>query len=161
MRTTAAYGDGAGALRRGVLALAAVGALGTWLELAVARHWKSPVQLIPWISVLAVVIAVALVAASPTSGRILVARALAAVSALTGMFGVVKHVQSNYESGPLDAVYGQNWQTMGVLSRLWHATIESVGASPSFAPGALALLAACVLVATIGHPAARHSGTRQ
>ena len=144
--------DSGATLRRGLLAISALGVAGLWLELAVARHWNSTVQLVPWVAAGLVAVGVALVAIRPTPARLILARVLAVICVGSGLFGVIQHVESNYDSGELDAVYGPRWATMSTASRLWHALIESVGPSPSFAPGALALIAACLLLATARHP---------
>lgn len=140
-------------LRAGVLVVAAVGAAGTGLELALARHWKSPVQLVPWVALAIVGAGIAIVAARPSPGAIRAARVTAGAAIIAGAIGVFKHVEGNYDAAPLDAVYGPKWDTMSEASRWWHALIESVGPSPSFAPGALALIAALLLLATYRHPA--------
>ncbi len=140
-------------LRRGLLGLAGLGALGTWVELGVSRHWKTTVQLIPWVAVGVVAVAAVLVAARPSRWAVLLARVLGAIAIVAGGFGVFEHVKSNYDAAPLDAVYGGRWEGMSGASRWWHALIESVGPSPSFAPGALALVAMCLLLATVRHPA--------
>lgn len=140
-------------LRRGLLALALVATVGTWVELGISRHWDTPVQVLPWAAVGLVGAAAIVVAVRPGRGAIRLARGVSAVAIVAGLYGVYEHVESNYDSGPLDAVYGARWDSMGELSRWWHALVESVGPSPTFAPGALALTAACLLLATLRHPA--------
>jgi len=149
--------DAGASLRRGLLAIASLGVVGIWLELAVARHWKTTVQFVPWLAGAVVALGVLLVARKPTYPRLVAARILGVACAGSGIFGVIQHVKSNYDSGELDAIYGPKWATMSTASRLWHAAIESVGPSPSFAPGALALIAACLLLATVRHPAAQQA----
>ena len=139
-------------LRRGILAVGFVGALGTMLELALARHWKSPVQLLPWVFLGVVAWTLAAVWLRPTRPVVRSARAIAVVAAGVGMFGVFEHVKANYDAAPLDAVFGPKWDATSGVSRWWHATIESVGPSPSFAPAALVLIAAVLLVATARLP---------
>lgn len=39
-------------MRRGLLALSAVGVVGTAIELAMLRHWGSSAQLVPWFALL-------------------------------------------------------------------------------------------------------------
>lgn len=152
--------DAGASLRRGLLAITSLGIAGIWLELAVARHWTSPVQFIPWVSGAVAAVGVLLVALRPNPLRLNIARFLAAACVASGAFGVIQHVKSNYDSGELDAIYGPKWATMTTASRIWHALIESVGPSPSFAPGALALIAACLLLATVRHPAGQRASVQ-
>ena len=141
-----------GLLRAGLLGLGFLGSLGTMLELALARHWTGPIQLLPWVVLAIVSVVIGVVAVRPTHGVIGIARVVAVASIGAGLFGVFKHVKANYDAAPLDAVFGSRWEAMSGASRWWHALIESVGPSPSFAPAALALIAVCLLFATMRHP---------
>ena len=127
------HGGAEGSLRSGLLGLGFVGALGTMLELVLARHWSTPIRLLPWF-VLAII---AVLALRPTRGAIRLARAVAVASVAMGMFGVVEHVKANDDAARLDAVFGPKWDAMSGASRWWRALIESVGPSPPFAPAAL------------------------
>lgn len=153
MSDAAGAGDTEALLRRGLLGLAGLGAVGTWIELGVSRHWQTAIQLIPWIAVGIVALGAAVVAVRPSAGAITFARGLGVLAIVAGCYGVFEHVRSNYDAAPLDAVYGAKWDGMSGAARWWHALIESVGPSPSFAPGALALVALCLLLATVHHPA--------
>jgi hypothetical protein len=143
------------ALRTGLLGIAGLGVVGTLLELALARHWKDPLQVLPWVMVAALGVAVLFVAFRASPRVVRTARALAIIAFPVGLFGVYEHVEANHHAGPLDAVYGARWDSMSGVSQWWHALVESVGPSPSFAPGVMALIALCLLVASIGHPRRR------
>ncbi len=137
-------------LRSGLLAIAGLGVIGTLLELALARHWSGPLQVLPWVVLIALGAATLALVRRPGPASRRAARAVATLAFASGLLGVYKHVEANHEAGPLDAVYGARWDAMSGLSQWWHALIESVGPSPSFAPGATALIGLCLLVATHG-----------
>lgn len=148
--------DGASPLlRRGLLALAAATTLGLALELAAERHWTQPVQWIGWAALGLTLVAVGLLLGRASSARILAARILAAVVVASALLGVWEHIESNYDAGELDQVYGPQWETRSESSRWWLAMSKSVGHSPPLAAGALAQAGACVLLATLRHPARR------
>jgi len=140
-------------LRRCFLGLAAAGIVGTGVELALTRHWNSAVQLIPWLALGILAVALGLVVARPGPKAVRAARVLVVLVVVTAAFGVFEHVLANYDAGPLDFRYASTWATMTATSRWWAAFTESVGPSPTLAPGVLAQAGACVLFATLGHPA--------
>ena len=147
--------DTARFLRRGFALLAALGLVGTALELAMLRHWKTNIQLIPWLSCATLLVALVLLVVRPGARSITTVRALAVVIALSGLLGVVEHVYGNYQAGPLNARYTDRWATMSSTARWWAAITKAVGASPAVAPAVLIQAALCLLFATTGHPAAR------
>jgi len=145
--------DPAAGLRRCFVALAGAGVVGTGVELALSRHWTQSVQLVPWVALAAIVVALVLLLARPGPGTLRAVRALAVAVVLTAGFGVFEHVLANYDAAPLDFRYTARWATMSAASRWWAAASQSVGPSPTLAPGVLAQSALCVLFATLGHPA--------
>jgi hypothetical protein len=144
------------ALRSGLLWLAAFTMSGIGIELAVERHWTQPVQLVAWVALGVVAVAAALVAWAPARGPLRLAQILAVIVMVSALFGVWEHIEGNYDSGPLDAQYGDAWDTMSESSRWWLAISKTVGPSPPLAPGALAQAAFCVLLVTVRHPALRN-----
>ena len=145
--------DSGAVLRRCFLALAAVSAIGTAVELALSRHWTSTIQLIPWFALAVTAVAFVLVVVRPGRRSLRIVRVLAVAVVLTAGFGVFEHVLANYDAAPLDFRYTDRWATMSATSKWWAAASESVGPSPTLAPGVLAQSAMCLLFATIGHPA--------
>ncbi|HEX3623003.1 MAG TPA: hypothetical protein VHT97_11870 [Acidimicrobiales bacterium] len=145
--------DSAALLRRCFAGLAAVGVAATAVELALIRHWTSTEQLIPWAALGALVLGLALLVARPSRGRLRAIRALTLAVVLTAAFGIFEHVHANYEAAPLDFRYTNRWATMSTSSKWWAAASQSVGPSPTLAPGVLAQSALCLLFATLGHPA--------
>jgi hypothetical protein len=149
----AAGAGAAGLLRHGVLALAALGVLGAAVDLAMARHWASPIQLVPWAALGMLAVALALIAASPSGRTLRAARGLALLVAATAALGVYQHVAANYATAPLDFRYGDRWESMTGLARLWAAASGAVRPSPTAAPGLLGYLAFATSLATLRHPA--------
>ena len=140
-------------LRRFLLWLAVVTTAGTTVELASLQHWSETSQLIAWAAVVVLAAAIVVVFRASTPQAILVARVLAVGVCGAAAIGVVAHVHGNYESGPLDAQYGDQWDSMSAAARWWAALVKQVGPSPPLAPGILVIASLAVLFATVGHPA--------
>jgi hypothetical protein len=140
-------------LRRGLVGLAAVGTVGTALELALLRHWNGGLQVIPFAALGVLGLAIGLVARRPSARSIRVARILAMVVLVTSVVGVFVHVQSNYEAAPLDFRYTDSWPTTSEPVRWLLALTDTVGPSPSLAPLAMAFVAVALLLAALRHPA--------
>jgi hypothetical protein len=143
----------AAALRRGLVLLAAIGVVGTAVELAMERHWKTGVQLIPWYTLGAIAVGVVLLAVRPRRRTVRAVRALVVAVFLVAAFGVYEHIQANYDAAPLDFRYADRWPTMSTADRWWTAASGGVGPSPPLVPAVLAQAALCLGLATIAHPA--------
>lgn len=143
-------------MRLGILAVVVAATLGIALELATSRHWNGAIQLIPWVSALVMLAAAGLVGRN-TPGGVRAGRVIALVVGLASAFGVWEHVESNYDSGPLDFRYATKWASMSEATRWWKAVSGGVGAAPPFVPGAMALIAALLVVATLGRGTARRA----
>jgi hypothetical protein len=150
-------GDPAGAvLRRWLIALSALAAAGTALELLLLRHWDNGLELIPFVSLVALGLAIAVLATG--HGRrgvraVQIVRAIAVTVAISGAIGVFIHVRSNYEAAPLDFRYTDSWPTTAEPIRWLLAATDTVGPSPTLAPAALTFAALALLAATLRHPA--------
>lgn len=140
-------------LRGGLLWLAGLTTLGLAVELAAERHWTQPIQLVAWVAVGAVSIAVVLLAWSPSRRRVRLAQILAVMVVLSAVLGIWEHVYANYDSGALDRRYSESWDSLAEPVRWWLALSKSVGPSPPLAPGALAQAGLSVLLVTLRHPA--------
>ncbi len=70
---------------------------------------------------------------------------------LVSAFGVLQHVQANYDTAPLDRIVGPRWDTMPEFERWWEAASGGVGPAPSLAAGVMRAL--CLLLACVRHPA--------
>lgn len=149
----AAGAGGAGLLRSGLLALAAVGVLGAAVDLAMARHWASPIQLVPWAALGVLAVALALIATRPSRRTLQAARVLGLLVAASAALGVYQHVAANYATAPLDFRYADRWESMSELARRWAAATQAVGPSPTAVPGLLGYLTLATWLATLRHPA--------
>ena len=143
----------AGALRRGVIAVAAVGIAGLLAELLVERHWGTPVRYVPWLALAALAWSVWRLWRGPTPRQIRAARIIAGASAIAAAVGIGLHIYENYTAGPLDQKYSLVWDSMSEAERWWAAFTKDLGPAPTFAPAALILIALLVVVATQRHPA--------
>ena len=85
-------------LRTGLLLLVALGVAGTALALAYDRHWQSPWQLVPWITLGAVSVAWVALVARRTAATVWLARAVAVLTIVVATLGVWRHVDANYNA---------------------------------------------------------------
>lgn len=133
-------------LRQGLLLLAALTEVGSLVELAMLRHWKTGVQIIPWVVIGVLLVATILAAFGPRRLQRWV-RIVAYLAIPAAVFGIWEHVEANHDAGPLDFRYTKSWPTMSSWSRWWKAATKAVGPSPPLTPGLLALIAFMVLIA--------------
>ncbi len=145
-------------VRRWLIVLAAIGTIGTTLELVLLRHWDDGLQVIPFVALGALGVAIVLVARRPTAWSIRVARILTGAVLVTAAIGVFVHIRANYETAPLDFRYTDSWPTTSEPVRWLLAATDTVGPSPSLAPLAMAFVALVLLLATIDHPALASDG---
>lgn len=131
-------------LRRLLLAIFALGILGTGAELVLLEHYESWQQWLP-LAVLAIGLAgTAAVHHRPGRGSVLALRVIATAFLLSGALGIYFHIEANVEfERELDATVGGSELVREALT----------GAMPALAPGSMALLGLIGLVITAGHPA--------
>lgn len=141
------------ALRRSLILLAVIGVAGTAVELAMERHWKTGVQLIPWYTLAVITLGVVLLVVRPRRVTVRLVRAIVVLVFAAAAFGIFEHVDANYEAAPLDFRYADRWPTMSTADRWWTAATGGVGPSPPLVPAVLAQAALCLGLATIAHPA--------
>ena len=90
--------DGAAArLRAGLLLLVVVGVVGTSLALAYDRHWLSPWQFAPWITLGIVIIATFALAVRQTALTVRLARAVAVLTMVSALLGGWQHINANLD----------------------------------------------------------------
>lgn len=85
----------AGGLRAGLLLLVVLGVVGTALALAYERHWQSPWQLAPWVTLGIVSVAWVALVVRQTATTVWLARAVAIVAIVSAALGVWQHVDAN------------------------------------------------------------------
>ena len=139
-----------GTMRAALLLLVAFGVVGVALMLAYERHWDGTWQLVPWATLVGIIIALAALLVRTTQTTVWLARALAVVVIVVAVLGVWRHFDENYTTAPLDARYSESWETMSTGSRLWEVTKGSVGHVPIPAAAALVPIAIALAAVTIG-----------
>jgi len=139
-------------LRQGLVLLAALGIVGTAVELAMLRHWNGFDQRLPWAGLVVGAVALAFVARPARLGAraLRIVRAASIAVAVLGLVGVWVHAHANYEAGPLDRDYGATWTSLSATSRWWKAVNGDVGPAPTLAPAVLVQIALSTLLATVG-----------
>ena len=145
--------DTATILRRGVLALAGLGIVGTTIELVFLRHWTTATAAIVWVGIVALGAGFVALLGPPSARGVRAVRILAAAGFLVAVAGIWFHVLENLDAGPLDRAFASRWDTMSVLDQWWTAITGGVGPAPTLAPGALAEISLALLLATLRHPA--------
>ena len=144
-------GEGtAGALRAGLLFLVMLGVVGTAGVLAYDRHWDGPWQLVPWGTLVGIVLAIAALLIRSTRAVIWFVRTLAALTIVVAVLGAWRHFDENYNTASLDARYTDRWETMTTGARLWEVSNGSVGHVPIPASGVLVPIGVALGMATIG-----------
>lgn len=134
----------AAGLRRGLLALAALGVLGTIVELAILRHWDNAIELIPWVCLAFAGATVVALASRPSRRSVLWARWVGLAVAAAGAYGLIIHVSANMNAAILDGTVGPTWEGLSIWRQLWLASTGGVGPAPplsaaSITPTGLAL----------------------
>ncbi len=137
--------------RRGALfLLAGVGTIGTAAELALDRHWHDVWQLLPWVALGGIVLALTVLLIRRTQATVWFARTCAVLAIAMAAVGIWKHVEANYEAAPLDFRYADRWETMSLSERWWEVARGSVGPSPMLASGVLLYIGVALAAATSG-----------
>ncbi len=136
-------------LRLGLLTLAGAGVIGGMIELATLHHWNSFEQLVPWFVLGLLGLTSAALLVRPGGPAETVARLLAPGAIAASAFGMYAHVKANYDTGVLNRIWGERWESLSTLDRIWHAANGDVGPSPLLASGILAQIGICLLLASI------------
>ena len=137
-------------LRAALVLLAGAVPLGAGAELAMLRHWSGIQQVVPWFVAAGVLLGAGMLWVRRTRMTVVLARVSGAIAALGGTYGMVIHVLSNYQAGPLDRLYATTWDTLPLLTRLWLAATGGTGPAPPLAPGMLALAGVCLVLGSLG-----------
>lgn len=92
--------DPAARLRAGLLLLVIVGVVGTSFALAYDRHWLSPWQFAPWITLGLVIIATIALAVRQTALTVRLVRVVAVVTMVSALLGAWQHISANLDADP-------------------------------------------------------------
>ena len=138
--------DTVAALRRLVLAIIGIGAIGLMAELVLLEHYESGWQYTPLVLLGAALVASAIVAWRPSPASVRFFQAVMVLCVTAGLVGVFLHYDGNVEfeleREPLRRGLDLFWEAMR-------------GATPALAPGALTQLGLLGLVYSYRHPALR------
>lgn len=136
-------------LRTFLLGMAAFLSIGTIVELALAKHWANPIQILPFVLSVLGFAAIARFYFNPQRRNLIILRWVMILNAVGSLFGVFEHVEENInfalEIKPSTAGLDLVLKGLG-------------GANPLLAPGMLAIAALMALAAIYYHPA-RNAGT--
>ena len=130
-------------MRRLLLALVAISAIGLVPELLLLKHYESAWQVVPLVLLLVTLVATAIVWRRPGVRSLQFFRVTMALCLLAGGVGVILHGKGNIEWALErdDTLHG--WPLIWKMLR---------GATPLLAPGAMAQLGLLGLVYTYRHP---------
>jgi hypothetical protein len=136
--------DAAGALRRVLLALVALGAGGLGLDLLLLEHFESAWQFTPLVLLGGVLAGTAALVRWPTARAVRLFRGLMGLCVAAGLLGLYLHYRGNVEfeleRDPLRRGFALFWEAIR-------------GATPALAPASLSQLGLLGLASTFRHPA--------
>ena len=139
-------------LRRLLLGLVVLGAIGLEAELLLLEHYESAWQFTPLVLLGVVPVAAALVWRQPSPATVRFFQAVMALCVAAGLLGVFLHYDGNVEFEL------EREPLLRGLALFWEAVR---GATPALAPGAMAQLGLLGLVYTYRHPALRRVSPAQ
>ena len=132
-------------LRRFLLLSAAASCVGIPLELLLAEHTESPIQLVPLGATGLGLVALLAAAVAPRRETLLALRVVGGLLAVVGVLGCWEHLEHNW------GFAAEIQPTAGSAALLVAAL---TGANPLLAPGAVSLAGLLAVAATWRHPAA-------
>lgn len=145
-------GDFVDVLRRLLLGLVVLGALGLEAELLLLEHYESVWQFTPLVLLGAAIVGAVLVWRRPSPATVRFFQAVMALCVAAGAIGVFLHYDGNVEFEL------EREPLLRGLALFWEA---ARGATPALAPGAMAQLGLLGLVYTYRHPALRRVPSAQ
>lgn len=131
-------------LRVFLLGLAGFMCAGTVVELLLAKHTETAIQLIPFVLCGLGLIAVIAALLRPRRGTLVALRVVMGLLIAGSLLGVYEHVEHNLE-------FALEIRPNAALSDIWFKGLS--GANPLLAPGILSLAAVIAIAATYYHPA--------
>jgi hypothetical protein len=135
-------------LRRFLLVVFLLGALGTAGELLLVEHYEDPWQYTPLVLIGASLIVLAVLRAVPRRAAIIGFQALMALFAVAAVAGLMLHYRANVQ------FVAETYPELIGVGLFWEA-VRGVS-PPSLAPGAMLALAVAGLGYTYRHPALSH-----
>jgi hypothetical protein len=142
-------------LRRFALALAAIGVIGTLLELTLIKHYASKDQVIPYVLLGLAALGVIAVAVRPTTFVLRVFQVLMVVTVLGSGIGMLEHLKANARNAGA-ITDGERLPTTP------SAILAGInGFAPLLAPGVLAQVGLLGLAFTYRHPNLQASSNRR
>jgi hypothetical protein len=117
---------------------------GTIVELLLAEHTESLVQLIPFVLCGLGLIVVTAALLRPRRGTLIALRVVMGLLFLGSLLGVYEHIEGNL-------AFEMEIRPTATLATAWLAVLK--GAAPLLAPGILALVAVIAIASTYYHPA--------
>lgn len=136
-------------LRSFLLWLAGWMCFGTSVELFLAKHYKDPIQFVPFILCGVGLIAVVAALRRPQRAQLLALRGVMTLLLLGSLLGVYEHLANNF-------AFELDMRPSAVWSDVWFQALR--GAAPLMAPGILAVAAVVAIAATYAHPAFARRG---
>jgi hypothetical protein len=136
-------------LRRLLLLIFVLGALGVGAELVLLDHTESTWQFVPLVLLPIGLLWCGAVLLRPTSQTVFGLRATMVAFVFASLIGLVQHYRGNVEFEL------EMYPSMKGLELVWEAL---TGATPALAPGAMALLGLIGLAACFDHPSLRTRG---
>lgn len=136
--------DTAQVLRRIFLALAALGVVGTTVELILIGHYEGIAQWLPLILLGLTALGLVAVTTKPTSRTLQLFRLLMVIVAGSSLAGIYFHLHGNLE------FIGETKPNLEGFALFWKAI---QGGVPLLAPGVMAQVGFLGLAATFRHPA--------
>jgi hypothetical protein len=131
-------------LRIFLLGIAGCICAGTIVELLLAEHTETAVQLVPFALCGLGLLAVAAALVRPQRATLIALRVVMPLLILGSLLGVYEHIEHNL-------AFELEIRPGATASDVWLDALK--GASPLLAPGVLALAASLALAATYAHPA--------
>ena len=134
-------------LRRVLFGLSAWLCGGTIVELLLAKHYKEPAQLVPFVLCSLGLIMVVAAWRRPRRASLLALRGMMGVLMVGSLLGVYEHLAGNL-------AFELEMRPSAVWSDVWFQALR--GAAPLLAPGVLAVAGVLAIAATYAHPALAH-----
>ena len=123
---------------------------GAAVALAYERHWDGYWQLVPWVILAVIFLALLAIVLFPSTATRKLVHLVAAATIIASCLGLWQHFDENYQTASLDANYTDRWERMNLFERIWEVSKGSVGHAPIYAAASLIPIAIALAMSTIG-----------